>query len=211
MSMRSDGERNGVDLALRPSSAVVAGLLARPAGGDATAPESPRSRDAEPHVRLHVPAPRDLPRAVADHLESWYRDPVGVSKNAGEQPFDIYADEALSAGIASAGKQDGIVYTIVSGRFGAGARKKPKQKPPPPPPEDAGPLMLANLDRLRGLDPAEQRELVVELWRECDAGEAGDNARAALYRWVRVHLPDGSERGFSAEELAAVPGFRPYD
>ena len=51
----------------------------------------------------------------------------------------------------------------------------------------------------------QKKELVFELWDECDdkgdAKKGGTKARAALLRWVNVHLPKDGADAFTKDEL----------
>jgi hypothetical protein len=50
--------------------------------------------------------------------------------------------------------------------------------------------------------------MLFELWDEAEAGERAADARRAIERWIREHLPDGSPDAFSAAELARWNGAR---
>jgi hypothetical protein len=57
--------------------------------------------------------------------------------------------------------------------------------------------------------PSERRRMLFALWRETGEaedglGEAGDQARTTIEKFIRHYLPEGSVDGFTEEELASL-------
>jgi hypothetical protein len=93
--------------------------------------------------------------------------------------------------------------------------------------EKSDQTMLTHLDKLwarTDLGVAKKRRLIFELWDECaETGGSqlvagGTKARAALVRFIRVHLPADSDDAYSADELRRLNGkrrstatFEPYE
>jgi hypothetical protein len=74
-------------------------------------------------------------------------------------------------------------------------------------------LMQKTLEELwaRERDPAARRQALYELWSDCADDEAGLRARAMVVGWIRAKLPAGSGDAFSADELARLAPFSPYE
>jgi hypothetical protein len=60
-------------------------------------------------------------------------------------------------------------------------------------------------------DPAVRRQALYELWSDCADDDAGQRARAMVIGWIRSKLPAGSGDAFSADELARLAPFSPYE
>jgi hypothetical protein len=73
-------------------------------------------------------------------------------------------------------------------------------------------LMQRNLEELwaRVPDGAARKQALYELWNECADDEAGLRARAMVIGWIRARLPPGSGGAFTADELARLAPFSPY-
>ena len=194
------------------------------------------------NVKLHIPKPKKIAKAVGRHLSNWAEDPYGVSSGTGKDATQLKGED----------KTDGRVYTIISGgydvtdavmrwagqdpyearkrefldrtfeeRVQIGTVHRAEEM------EKADQTILGHLGKLwarADLSMEEKRELVFELWDECaeTGGEklvaGGTKARAALYRWVNVHLPKDGANAFTRDELARLNGkrrskatFTPYE
>jgi hypothetical protein len=175
------------------------------------------------NYKVHIPKPKKIAKAVGKHLSNWAEDPYGVSNGTGTDATRLKGED----------KTDGRVFTIVSGGFDltdaamrmAGddpysARKREflertfDERVQIGTVHRAGEMEKADQTILKHLGELWQRqdftigqkkELVFELWDECDekgdAKKGGKKARAALVRWVNVHLPEDGADAFTKDEL----------
>ncbi|MFV8755281.1 hypothetical protein ACNOYE_32425 [Nannocystaceae bacterium ST9] len=98
--------------------------------------------------------------------------------------------------------------------------------------DDALAQLVADLDAIRRdptLDAAGKKQRVFEVWDDCDEriAQLGDTtpseaesvvdearldaawtARRTIEAWIRLHLPEGSARGYTAKEIARLDGER---
>jgi len=187
------------------------------------------SFEDKPNVRykLHIPNPLDVPKKVGEHIASWAEDPMGVSqgtgsptiaKKSGEQKepegrvYTIVSGsfDATDAVMRWAGqdpydaRKRAFLEETFDERVEIGKAHRARQL------DQADRIIVRHLDAMwarEDLDLDDKRELVFELWDECaEPGEAelsagGKKARAALLRWVAVHLPAGGDAAFTADEL----------
>jgi len=74
-------------------------------------------------------------------------------------------------------------------------------------------LMQRNLEQLWAhvTEPAARRQALYELWSDCADDDAGSRARAMVIGWIRARLPPGSAGAFTADELARLAPFSPYE
>ncbi len=74
-------------------------------------------------------------------------------------------------------------------------------------------LMQRTLEEMwaRVPDAAARKQALYELWSDCADDDAGQRARAMVLGWIRSKLPAGTPGAFTADELAGLAPFRPYD
>lgn len=74
-------------------------------------------------------------------------------------------------------------------------------------------LMQRTLEEMwaRVRDPAARKQALFELWSDCADDEAGLRARAMVIGWIRAKLPAGSTEAFTADDLARLAPFSPYE
>jgi hypothetical protein len=178
-----------------------------------------------------IPKPGKIGKALADHLEDWSEDPYGVStgqgnRNKREGIVDDDGDDKDDEGgtVPILGGSFDITDAVMrwAGQDPYEARKRKFLEETFDERVEIGRVhranelarsdkkMQRNLDALRARDDLsaeDKRALVFELWDECaETGSeqlvaGGAKARAALYRWVRVHFAEGSDDGYTADEL----------
>jgi hypothetical protein len=75
--------------------------------------------------------------------------------------------------------------------------------------------MTRTLEQLwaRETDSARRKQVLFELWDDCDegdgsAGQAGQRARAVVIGWIRGELPAGTPGAFTDEEVRAFAARR---
>jgi hypothetical protein len=194
------------------------------------------------NYKVHVPRPKRMARAAGNHLERWAKDPYGVATGTGEDVAKNGDDDVRDGRvftIVSGGFDATDAVMRWAGQDPYDARKRAFLEDTFDERVELGRAhrktelarsdqhILRNLDRLwtrDDLGASERRALIFELWEECaETGsaqqiEGGERARAALYRFVRTKLPDGSADAFTAAELAALnrrrrskATFAPYD
>lgn len=182
--------------------------------------------------KFHLPNPRALVRGAGDHIAAWSEDPYGVSTGTGaptiarksgelEEPegrvFTILSGgfDVTDAIMRWAGddpynaRKAAFLENTFDERVEIGTVHRARRL------DQADAIIVRHLDHMwrnDELELADKKELIFELWDECAEPESSDGeqlqeggarARAALYRWVAVHLPDGSETAFTADELDA--------
>jgi hypothetical protein len=80
-----------------------------------------------------------------------------------------------------------------------------------------GGLLLAGALVARAVEEAlaERRQLLFELWDECDNTNSGREARASILAFIRRRLPLGGADAYSPDELERLNGRRttaePFD
>jgi hypothetical protein len=174
------------------------------------------------HYRFHIPKPKKIARAVKKHMVNWAKDPYGVATGTSHESPDGDEDTGDTITIFSGGFDMTDAIMRMNGEDPYAARKRAflektfdervqigtayraEQL------EKSGETMLAHLKKLWArddIDAAEKRTLIFELWDECaeTGGEqlvaGGEKARAALLRFVNVHLPADSADAYTADEL----------
>jgi hypothetical protein len=83
------------------------------------------------------------------------------------------------------------------------------------------PYHLASVWADGRMNPHQRRDVLYQMWREAatgedDTGKAGGEAREIIEKFIRKRLPQGSDDGYTPEELASYnrpgrPKFAPYD
>jgi hypothetical protein len=220
-----DGDHPKLDLTL--SGDVLAAILNRPApppiphnptseGGTHLTVDADGTAHVDPHggAETHMILPHSR-KAIGDLVDEWAKDPEALTRKEGS-----IANEVMNTNIVP----------IVGGSFGAPSDRNRQQRLLEQTFDQradqrathtadqlahADQLVRANLARLwrRVTDPAERRQVLFELWDECEegegaAGEAGERARRQVIAWIRSHLPAGSTGAYSADEITALDGHR---
>jgi len=177
------------------------------------------------NYKLHIPKPKKIAKAAGQHLANWAEDPYGVSTGTGQDAAQVNEQDKtdgrtytiLSGGFDvtdaamrlagqdpyEARKREFLDRTFDE-RVQIGTAHRAQQL------EAADQIILDHLGKLwarTDLAIAQKRALVFELWDDCaeSGGEqliaGGKKARAALLRWIDVHLPAGGPDAFTEGEI----------
>jgi hypothetical protein len=180
------------------------------------------------HFKIHVPNPKKIIKAFGHHVADWAEDPYGVATGTGHDATKLPSGDDKTDGrvftIIDGGFDVTDAIMRATGQDPYAARKRAAlaatfdERAAIHAANQAhkyqisDQLMLKNISDVwmrADLDAAAKREATFELWDECvetgpdDQVAAAQKARAALARWVQVHIPKGDPDAFTDDELAA--------